>query len=466
MKREIWIDWLRVSACFMVMLVHSAEPFYLGGDGALILTKADAFWAGLFDCLARCCVPLFIVASSYLQFPLHYSPGEFFRRRAVRILIPFAIWSVFYALWWGKPVDNLRDLLLNFNYAAGHLWFVYMLIGLYLMMPLLSPWAEKVSRKELQVYLGIWLLTTLIPILRDILSGGQPILIYGPTGIPRQALYPLWGEASWNGYGMFYYVSGVIGYLLLGLYFRRFVPDLSWRKTLTVALPCYLGGFALCFGDFLRRAFGAAGTIAEAAGIAVEAADAAAQVAGTTAAAAEVASSGAAPFVAGDLSLAVSLETCWCNDTIGVAAMTIGLLLLFRKIASSGRLANAPAPASAAALASAQHSASSASRPTASSASAATQPTAPVQAQPGAFYEKALLPVSKASYGMYLMHLAILIPISTWLHSALGIGTAASLGFWTPAVQILLTAVLTFLASALISTILRSIPKVGAWLIG
>ena len=135
-KRAIWVDWMRVAACFMVMLVHSTEPFYLGGEGAQILTRSDAFWAAFFDSFVRACVPLFIVASSFLQFPLHYTTGEFFRRRAVRILIPFAIWTVVYALVWGEPVENFRGLLLNFNYAAGHLWFVYMLVGLYLIIPL------------------------------------------------------------------------------------------------------------------------------------------------------------------------------------------------------------------------------------------------------------------------------------------------------------------------------------------
>ena len=144
--RETWIDWLRVAACFMVITVHCTEPFYIGGDGSQILTKADAFWSSFFDSFVRACVPLFIVASSYLQFPLHYSTGEFFRRRAVRILIPFAIWTAVYALIWGEPVQNFKSLLLNLNYSAGHLWFVYMLIGLYMIMPLLSPWAEKVGK--------------------------------------------------------------------------------------------------------------------------------------------------------------------------------------------------------------------------------------------------------------------------------------------------------------------------------
>jgi len=384
MNREIWIDWLRVSACFMVMVVHSTEPFYLGGDGALILTKADAFWAALFDCIVRCCVPLFVVASSYLQFPLHYDAGEFFRRRAVRVLVPFVLWSLFYAFWWGEPLSNLKDLALNFNYAAGHLWFIYMLVGLYVIMPLLSPWAEKVGKKELQVYLGIWLFTTVIPILRDWLSGGASILTYGPTGIPRQALYPLWGEASWNNNGTFYYLSGMAGYLLMGLYFRRFVGELSWKKTLSIALPCVLAGFAVCFGGFLRRVF----------------------------------SMGVFP-AAGDLAVAVHWETTWCFDTFGVAIMTAGLILLFRKISAEG-----------------------------------------------AFYRKVLLPVSNASYGMYLMHMAFLAVFSAYFRSALGIGADGLLGIWTTPVQILATAFCTFPAVAITAIILRKIPRLGRYIIG
>ena len=210
-QREIWIDWLRVTACFLVMMTHSCEPFYLGGEGSLILTKADAVWVSILNVLPRAAVALFIVASSYLQFPLRYPTGEFFRRRALRILSPFLFWTVVYALVWGEPVQNFKDLLLNFNYAAGHLWFVYMLIGLYLVMPLLSPWAEKVGKKELQVYLGIWLFTTIIPLVRQWAGGSAPV-IYGPSGIPNAAKYPLWGEASWNTYGLFYYMSGFVGY--------------------------------------------------------------------------------------------------------------------------------------------------------------------------------------------------------------------------------------------------------------
>jgi surface polysaccharide O-acyltransferase-like enzyme len=301
-ERVIWLDWMRVAACLMVIVVHATEPFYLGGDGSLILTRTDAFWASFFDSLVRACVPLFVIASSYLQFPLHYSSEEFFRRRAVRILVPFILWTVVYALVWGSPVQNFKDLLLNFNYAAGHLWFVYMLVGVYLLMPLLSPWAERVGRTELRIYLGLCLFTTVIPLLRDWVFGA-PTVVYGVSGLPRQALFPLWGEASWNAYGVFYYLSGFVGYLLLGLYVRKFLGTWSWRKTLAVALPCFAAGFALSFGGFLRRVW--------------------------------LTSGGEFP-VGGLVEKAVWWETTWCNDTLGVALMAIAWVLLFRKIQASG----------------------------------------------------------------------------------------------------------------------------------
>ena len=384
-KREVWLDWLRVTACFLVMATHSCEPFYLGGEGSLILTKSDAIWVSILNVIPRACVALFVFASSYLQFPLHYSTGEFFRKRALRILPPFVFWTIVYALVWGEPVQNFKDLLLNFNYAAGHLWFVYMLIGLYLVMPLLSPWAEKVGKRELQVYLGIWLFTTLIPLIRQWVGGPAPV-IYGPSGIPNAAKYPLWGEASWNTYGVFYYVSGFVGYLLLGLYFRKFVGKLSWGRTLGIAIPAFLVGFAICCWGFLSGVW----------------AD----------------SQGVFP-VEGPVGLAALWEGPWLNDTLGVALMTVAWILLFRKIESGGR-----------------------------------------------FYEKVLLPVSQASYGMYLCHLLILSFISSWLRISLRLGPDGLLGIWTTPVQILSTAILSFLLVALFSLALRRLPKVGKWIIG
>lgn len=369
----------------MVMLTHCCEPFYLGGEGSLVLTGADAVWVSILNSLPRAAVALFIVASSYLQFPLHYSTGEFFRRRASRILVPFLFWTVVYALVWGEPVRNFKDLLLNFNYAAGHLWYVYMLIGVYLIMPLLSPWAEKVGKKELQIYIGIWLFTTLIPLVRD-LAGGAPPVIYGPSGIPNAAKFPLWGEASWNTYGLFYYLSGFVGYVLLGLYFRRFAGGLTAGRSFAVGVPVFLAGFAFC-------ALGFFGNVQ---------ADAA----------------GSFPFE-GPVGIAANWEVPWFNDGIGVAFMCAGWVLMLRNIKGES-----------------------------------------------AFYKSVVLPVSKASYGMYLCHLLLLGLVSSWLRESLGLGTEGLLGIWTTPVQIIASAALSFAGVALFCVLVQRIPKVGKWIVG
>ena len=384
-KREVWIDWLRVVACFLVMLTHSNEPFYLGGEGTLVLTHSDAVWVSVLNVLPRACVALFVVASSYLLLPMRYGAGEFLRKRVSRILVPFVLWTLAYALTSGSPVENLRSLVLNFNYAAGHLWFVYMLIGLYLLVPMLSPWAERVGKRELQVYLGLWAFTTTIPFVR-LWAGGLMPVVFGPTGIPNIAKYPLWGEASWNTYGTFYYLSGFIGYLLLGLYLRRFVSELSWRKTLTVAVPSFAFGFAICSLGFMHGVMTTSG--------------------------------GVFP-VGGDVSSAALWESPWMNDTFGVALMTLAWLLVLRKIKGNGT-----------------------------------------------FYRKVLLPVSRASYGMYLCHMFVLGAVSALVRSTFGLGNDGVLGVWTTPVEILATAAVSFVAVAVVSVFVQRIPKMGKYIMG
>lgn len=401
-ERIVWLDWVRVAACFMVMLIHCTEPFFLGGEGALIASSSDAIWVGIFEGVASACVPLFVIASSYLLFPL--AEGDtlrFFKRRALRILPGLLLWSLIYAFVYGQPVENLKGLLLNFNYAAGHLWFVYMLAGLYILMPLLSPWASKVSKRELQIYLAIWLFTTLIPIIRDAALGGELTIIYGPTGVPRQALYPLWGEASWNSYGLFYYFSGFVGYLLLGLYFKRFTDTLSWRRTLSIALPLMAAGFAIHFGGFIQRVF--------------------------------FVDDSCSPILEGGLELGIRWQTTWGNDTIGVVLLTIGWILLFRKIKDADN----------------------------------------------PFFRYVIKPASQAGYGIYLSHMLLLVPISALFREIILFGetppfgetaplgeTTAFGGVFATPLAIVLGAVATFICtSAAVILFRRSISFIkGAWI--
>lgn len=291
-ERIAFLDYLRLIACFMVMVIHAVEPYYIDfSNGDLsIATRADAIWVCVFEGLARSCVPLFVMASCYLLFPLKVETGRFLRRRASRILIPFVAWSLFYV--WHCD-GNIKKMLFNFPMAAGHLWFVPMLFGLYLAMPLLSPWAERASKGEIKMWIGVWLFTELFPCLRrlSLAFAGDPS--FGSVAY-------LWGECPWNEFGAFQYVSGFFGYMLIALYFRKFVPELSWRKTLAVALPLFAAGFAIMAGGFYFRLPDG--------GFPVR-----------------------APYAA-VVDIEMSIEYC----SIGVTAALVGLFLIIRKFTADG----------------------------------------------------------------------------------------------------------------------------------
>ena len=82
----------------------------------------------------------------------------------------------------------------------------------------------------------------------------------------------------------------------------------------------------------------------------------------------------------------------------------------------------------------------------------------------GKFYQKILLPVSKASYGIYLMHLLILVPVSGFVRNALGSGADGVLGFWTTPVEILASAIIAFVLTAVAGVIIKRIPKIGKYI--
>jgi surface polysaccharide O-acyltransferase-like enzyme len=123
--------------------------------------------------------------------------------------------------------------------------------------------------------------------------------------------------------------------------------------------------------------------------------------------------------VGGMVDMAVWWETTWCNDTIGVVLMSVAWILLFKKCKAEG-----------------------------------------------SFYQKVLLPVSNASYGIYLAHLLILVPVCGFFRNQLGIGLEGSLGVWTTPVQIVASALCGFILTAIVSLIIRRIPKIGRLIVG
>lgn len=246
-KRIEFIDWIRVVACLMVMLVHASENFYgadssgLAGNVSMLANEANRFWVSFYDgFISRAAVPLFMIVSAFLLVPM--KPGQtmtsFYKHRFGRILPPFVFFLLLYTflplLWggmtWEQSLADLKLLPFNFPSMAGHLWFMYPLISLYIIIPVVSPWLEKVSAKDERIFLGFFIFTTFIPWFRLITP-------------------ELWGECFWNNFSAFWYCSGYLGYLVLAHYIR-FHLDWDRRKRLTVGTLCFLVGGAFTAWSF------------------------------------------------------------------------------------------------------------------------------------------------------------------------------------------------------------------------
>ena len=101
---------------------------------------------------------------------------------------------------------------------------MYPLVGMYLAAPVLSPYLERVSKKELQFYLALWGITMCYPFL-------------------KMALHI---DESTN--GVLYYFTGYLGYFVLGYYLRKYPIEKVLPAVLWLPVPFVALGLSKHFG--------------------------------------------------------------------------------------------------------------------------------------------------------------------------------------------------------------------------
>ena len=77
MKRIVFLDYIRVFACFLVILVHASENFYcapgatdMAGPQSFLANEVDRLWVSVYDGFSRMAVPLFMIVSAFLLAPM------------------------------------------------------------------------------------------------------------------------------------------------------------------------------------------------------------------------------------------------------------------------------------------------------------------------------------------------------------------------------------------------------------
>lgn len=169
MEKNFNLEMMRAIAIYAVIVIHaSITTFYS--------TPLDSFtWniSNISYSLTRFCVPFFFMISAFLLIKEEMSMGSFLRRRLPRILLPLVAWSMIYGLINGQNIFSRQWLigtLLNQN-AAFHLWFLYALIGLYVLMPLVGLLYYRSSRSLFLAYAAIiFVFSCTMPFLSETLQ--------------------------------------------------------------------------------------------------------------------------------------------------------------------------------------------------------------------------------------------------------------------------------------------------------
>ncbi|MCP4138278.1 MAG: acyltransferase family protein [bacterium] len=227
-NRIQYLEILRVIATIAVVTLHAA------GDLLNSFNSIGQSWwliANGFNSGVRWCIPIFVMISGALLLSgkTDLPVAVFLKKRIRRVLIPLLSWGVIYTLW------NHRELVAAFaplplkdiavGYIQGpiffHLWFVYMILGLYFIAPVLRVYIKGADKSNLKYFIILCFIATSVY--------GFISKFFGITvGVKIE------------------FFTGYTGYFVLGYYLHNY--ELRVRDKRIIYLLAYAGLFITFLG--------------------------------------------------------------------------------------------------------------------------------------------------------------------------------------------------------------------------
>lgn len=229
-ERLVQFDVARIVAICAVVCIHLSSKFLYGYNAS----PASFRVGNLYDSLSRWCVPLFIMVSGVLLLKGRRAQGlgEFYRKRASKVVLPLVAWSVIYVVYRHFHDDHqfsLAGVVADFfsRDIYFHLWFLYMITGLYLVTPVMRSYVQNATRSNLTYFVSLWFLASVV------MTGGNFV------DIDMRYLFPS--------------IAGYIGYFVLGYHLFSHPVSLRLKRTLYVLAVASV--FVTYFGTlYLTRA--------------------------------------------------------------------------------------------------------------------------------------------------------------------------------------------------------------------
>ena len=225
-RRIPYLDILRVVACMLVILIHTPIRQY---D---IYYNTPSIAGAVYTVLVAVNCNLFFMITGALLLPVTRTGKSFVKRRMWAVLPPLLVWSVVYLLEHAFLLHNFTPRLLTsilFHPVEGLLWYVYVLVVIYVTLPLLSKCIEAIGKRGVEVLLVLWVLSSFIPYQHGVFM-----------------------EASQYSHNMFGAFANYYGYVLLGYYIHRYdLPVFTLKHGWKWALLFILGIVVMPLFEFL-----------------------------------------------------------------------------------------------------------------------------------------------------------------------------------------------------------------------
>lgn len=224
-KRIVYIELLRIISCFSVVLLHVCGQFFNDYSAESVQWKE----INIIDSMTRWSVPVFVMISGAVLLGRKYS-AEKIRKSILRFAGIYVVWALVYAIYEFACGSRLKDVFSTVVLGDTHMWFIPMIAGLYLLIPLLDKIVENKRLTEYFIALALFF-AVIIPTIINALS--EVNLFIGKTA---NTLLENIGLKFVAGYTLYFVLGKYLDSNEIGTKFRKFIYCVS------------LFGFVLTFG--------------------------------------------------------------------------------------------------------------------------------------------------------------------------------------------------------------------------
>ena len=234
-KRILYLDQLRSLAIFCVIVGHVCTFFGEGSYGNWMVSTT-------LISIVRIGVPLFLMVSGALLLNREMDMKIFFKKRARNVVVPFICWTVIFSIFgliyfkgftgYELSVKYFVDVLFGFKGVSTVSWFIWFLLGIYLLIPVLNSFILDKG------FDGAKYLLFLIFLFSILFSVG------------------FFTDEITNLFRTIYYFVYAIAYYILGYFIQNYKFDLSDEKLTVIGFILFIFGAACNFYSMYVLGYG------------------------------------------------------------------------------------------------------------------------------------------------------------------------------------------------------------------